>query len=188
VVSTEDAEIADVARSYGAAVPFMRPVSLAQDDSSKWDVFRHVVQELERVEGGRIDVLADLDTGVPLRLPSDIDAAVELLDAADAEVVVTAYRSSRNPYFNMVEVGLDGFARVMKPLSSPVKNRQEAPQVYSLSPAVYAIRRDTLFKVDHWSRARMRLLEIDRRRAIDIDDNIDFEVVEYFLKNRSATP
>src|SRR5437588_503832 len=61
VVSTDDAEIAEVARYYGAEVPFMRPEHLAQDASPKWPVFQHLVQGLEQMSGRRVDVLVDLD-------------------------------------------------------------------------------------------------------------------------------
>src|SRR5581483_6362460 len=61
VVSTDDAEIADTARFYGAEVPFIRPEHLARDDSSKWDVFRHLVLTLEELTGRRVEILVDLD-------------------------------------------------------------------------------------------------------------------------------
>src|SRR5688572_25473288 len=69
VVSTDDPEIARIAKDYGADVPFIRPAALAQDESSKWHVFRHLVKSLEAIDNNRVDVLADLDSGVPLRRP-----------------------------------------------------------------------------------------------------------------------
>ena len=77
VVSTDDHEIMEVAKQYGAEAPFVRPAHLAQDDTSKWLVFRHLVETLEQMTGHRIDVLVDLDTGVPLRQPSDIVGCVD---------------------------------------------------------------------------------------------------------------
>src|SRR4051812_5571583 len=76
VVSTDDAEIAEAARLHGAEVPFVRPGDLARDDSSKWDVFRHLVRTLEEASGRRVEILVDLDTGVPLRRPADISGCV----------------------------------------------------------------------------------------------------------------
>ena len=93
VVSTDDEEIAKVAKQYGAEIPFMRPAHLAKDDSPKWSVFRHLVQTLEQMTAERIDVLVDLDTGVPLRQPADIIGCVEELLAGAADVVVTAYEA-----------------------------------------------------------------------------------------------
>jgi CMP-N,N'-diacetyllegionaminic acid synthase len=186
VVSTDDNEIADVARQNGADVPFMRPAHLAQDDSSKWDVFRHLVDALESQDGRRIDVLVDLDTGVPLRRPEDISTCVTMLLEGDADVVVTAYEPERNPYFNMVEIGMDGYVHISKPLQSPITRRQAAPKVYGLSPAVYAIRRDALWQFEHWALSKMMISPLPRERAVDIDTEVDFRFVEFLMERRDS--
>ena len=182
VVSTDDEEIAGIARQYGAEVPFIRPAHLAQDDSPKWAVFQHLVQTLEQMTGQQTDILVDLDTGVPLRQPSDIEGCVKQLLAGHAEVVVTAYEAERNPYFNMVELNAEGYGEIVKPPAKPIARRQAAPLVYSLSPAVYAIRGDALWKYQHWSEAKFQIYVMPRERAIDIDTEIDFRFVEYLMK------
>jgi N-acylneuraminate cytidylyltransferase/CMP-N,N'-diacetyllegionaminic acid synthase len=186
VISTDDDEIAAVARQHDAEVPFLRPSHLAQDDSPKWEVFRHLVQHLEAKSGERVDVLVDLDTGVPLRQPADIAGCVEQLLSSGAEVVATAYAAERNPYFNMVELGADGFATIVKPPAQPIANRQSAPQVYSLSPAVYAMVRDVLWQYEHWSEAKLQIYPLPRERAIDIDSEFDLALVEYLLHARKT--
>jgi N-acylneuraminate cytidylyltransferase/CMP-N,N'-diacetyllegionaminic acid synthase len=186
VVSTDDPEIAAVARAHRAAVPFLRPPELARDESPKWPVFRHLVERWEMLHGRRIDILVDLDTGVPLRSPDDVCATVGALIARDAEVVGTAYAADRNPYFNMVEITEAGWAQLSKPATVPIACRQAAPAVFSLSPAVYAIRRDALWNYTHWSQARLAIHEIPRDRAIDIDSELDFGLVEFLLERREA--
>lgn len=183
VVSTDDPTLAETAKEYGAEVPFLRPPYLAQDETSKWEVFRHLVEFLENADGQRVDVLVDLDAGVPLRQPSDVDECVKRLLSGNADVVVTAYEADRNPYFNMVELDGDGFAKVVKSPEAPIVCRQAAPPVYSLSPAVYAIRRDALWKYSHWSEARLQIHPIPRERAIDIDSELDFRIVEFLLSH-----
>src|SRR5262245_6859256 len=181
VVSTDDREIAEVARQHGAEVPFIRPAHLALDDTSKWPVFQHLVETLEGTSGERVDVLVDLDAGVPLRKPSDIDGCVNQLLSGTAEIVATAYEADRNPYFNMVELKADGFAKIVKSPEVPIVCRQAAPPVYSLSPAVYAIRRDTLWRYGHWSQARFEIYCLPRERAIDIDSKLDFRLAEFLM-------
>lgn len=181
VVSTDDIEIAEAGRRHGAEVPFMRPAELAQDRSSKWDVFRHLVSTLEAASGTRIDLLVDLDVCVPLRAPEDISGCIRQALENPVDVVVTAYEPERNPYFNMVEVDAHGLARVVIPSPEPITTRQQAPRVYSLSPAVYVIHREALWKYDHWSRSRMAIHLIPRDRAVDIDSEADFGYVEYVL-------
>lgn len=187
VISTDDDEIAAVARQNGADVPFMRPAHLAQDDSSKWDVFRHLVETLEALNGQRVDVLVDLDTGVPLRQPEDISLCIRMLLESDADVVVTAYVPDRNPYFNMVEIDKGGYAVVSKPLDAPITRRQAAPEVYGLSPAVYAIRRDALWNFEHWALSKMKISLLPRERAVDIDTEVDFRFVEFLMESRDLT-
>ena len=186
VVSTDDEEIARVAREHGAEVPFLRPAELARDASSKWDVFRHLVEALERLHGERVDVLVDLDAGVPLRAPEDVSGCVRALLAGGADVVVTAYEAERNPYFNMVEPAGDGLVRLVKPPPRPVVARQAAPVVYSLSPAVYAVRRDALWAYEHWSQARLGIHPVPRERAMDIDTETDLRLVECMLALRAG--
>lgn len=187
VVSTDDLEIAEIAKSKGAEVPFIRPADLAQDRSSKWHVFRHLMEALESKPGPRIDILVDLDVCVPLRLPEDITGTIEqLLSDGSVDVVVTAYDAERNPYFNMVELNANGLAKIVVPLDRPLTTRQEAPRVYSLSPAVYAIRRDALWLYEHWSQSRMKIHPIPRERAVDIDSDFDFQFVEHILVKKES--
>ena len=187
IISTDDEEFAQIARQHGAEVPFLRPAHLAQDTSSKWDVFRHIVETLESMDKRRVDILVDLDTGVPLRKPEDITECIHTILADDeVDVVVTAYVPDRNPYFNMVEVDGDGFAKVSKPQASAITRRQDAPQVYGLSPAVYAIRRDALWKYDHWAHSKMKICLIPHDRAVDIDTELDFRFVEFLMKTQNS--
>ena len=79
VISTDDEEIAGIARSYGAEVPFLRPAELAQDTSSKWPVFIHLVQAYEAITQKPVSILVDLDVGTPLRSPQDIDDCITAL-------------------------------------------------------------------------------------------------------------
>ena len=129
---------------------------------------------------------ADLDTGAALRTTDDIRAAVERLEATGADVCVTAYEADHNPYYNMVELDPAGLARVCIPPERPIANRQQAPAVYSLSPAIFAIRRDALWRHDHWSQCKMTLSVIPRERALDIDTELDFTLVELLFARRAA--
>lgn len=186
VVSTDDPEIAEVARAAGVDVPGLRPAHLATDEAPKWLVFRHVVQCLEERDHQRVEVLVDLDIGVPLRQSGDIAGCVAQLICGQADVVTTGYEAERNPYFNMVELDKTGAARLCKRPPKPLATRQAAPRVYSLSPSVYAIRRDALWRYDHWSQARVELFVVPRERALDIDTETDLRLVEWFVSQRAT--
>ena len=185
IVSTDDNEIANVAKVYGAKVPFMRPAALATDTASKWPVFIHAVETYEKLTGKTVTYLVDLDVTVPLKTAEDIDGAIELaLSDINADVVITGYEPERNPYFNMMEVGDDGYAAIVKKSIIPIVRRQDAPIVYSLSPAAYVIKKEALYAYEHWSKARCKIFPIPRERAIDIDTGLDFKIVEFLMNNQ----
>ena len=169
VVSTDDKTIAIIASEVSQQVVIdMRPEYLAKDDTSKWDVFRHLAGKYA------FDVLVDLDVGCPLRSPDDITTCINKLKFV-GDVVVTAYESERNPYFNMVHES----GSIVCQSRGIITRRQDAPNVYSVSPSVFAINARCLFKVDHWSRADMRIVVVPRERGIDIDTPEDWKYVEY---------
>jgi CMP-N,N'-diacetyllegionaminic acid synthase len=185
IVSTDSDEIADVAKQFGIKKIIERPAELASDTSSKWHVFIHAVETFERTHSTSIDYIVDMDVTVPLKTSNDIEGAIQLaLNNADTDVVITGYEPERNPYFNMMEVNSSGFAHIVKQSAKPIVRRQDAPAVYSLTPAAYVIKKQALYNYDHWSKAKCRIYPIPRTRAVDIDTELDFKLVE-FLMNHS---
>ncbi|WP_207493414.1 cytidylyltransferase domain-containing protein [Aridibaculum aurantiacum] len=186
IISTDDELIASVAKEYGAKVPFMRPADLASDTASKWPVFIHAVETYEKLTGNSVEYLVDLDVTVPLKTAADIDGAIQAaLNDQAVDVVITGYEPERNPYFNMMEVKEDGYAAIVKQTERPIVRRQDAPAVYSLTPAAYVIKRSALYAYEHWSKAKCKIHPIPRERAIDIDTAIDFEIVEFLMARRN---
>jgi CMP-N,N'-diacetyllegionaminic acid synthase len=185
IISTDDERIADVAKQYGALVPFMRPADLASDTASKWPVFIHAVETYEQLTGKTVDYLVDLDVTVPLKNAQDINGAIELaLNDTSVDVVITGYEPERNPYFNMMEVNKDGYAEIVKKGERPIVRRQDAPQVYSLTPAAYVVKKSALYEFEHWSKAKCKIYPMPRERAVDIDTEIDFRIVEFLMDYR----
>lgn len=183
-VSTDSEAIADVARAAGATVPFLRPAALATATAPKIPVIEHLVSEVEKA-GERVERIVDLDPTSPLRDLADIDACIALLDDA-TDVVITAYESDKNPYFNMVEKRADGTVGLVKPPASEIAGRQSAPKVYSMNASIYVWHRHTLAK-GLWN-GRTRLHVMPRERSIDIDSEIDFRLVELLMEQKSRPP
>lgn len=185
IISTDDDTIMSIAKAAGANVPFRRPAELATDTSSKWPVFIHAVNEYERLYGKSIDFIVDMDVTVPLKTSFDIDGAIQMaLEDSTVDVVITGYEPERNPYFNMMEIGNDGFAHIVKQTDRPIVRRQDAPVVYSLTPAAYVIKKSALFEFEHWSKARCKIYPMPRTRAVDIDTEIDFKIVEALIQQQ----
>lgn len=99
IVSTDDDEIADVARRFGAEVPFIRPAELAQDDSRDLEVFRHALNWLLEIERYRCELVVHLRPTGPVRRVSLVDDAIErLLADSSAHSLRAVSRPIQSPY------------------------------------------------------------------------------------------
>ncbi|MCK0122126.1 acylneuraminate cytidylyltransferase family protein [Loktanella sp. F6476L] len=177
-VSTDDDEIAQVARDAGAIVPFKRPESLATSEAGKLPVIIHLVEEII-ASGVEVTKIIDLDPTSPLRTIEDITAAFELLDN-ETDAVITGYVADKNPYFNMVEPQSDGNIRLVKKIEGNIVSRQVAPDVYSMNASIYVWHEHTL-ALGLWE-GRTRLHVMPHERSVDIDNEIDFKLVELLMR------
>jgi CMP-N,N'-diacetyllegionaminic acid synthase len=182
IISTDDQSIADVAIQFGAKVPFMRPLELASDTASKWPVFIHALEYYEKLNNVTVDYLVDLDVTVPLKTVEDINNAIQMaISDTTVDVVITGYEPERNPYFNMMEINEFGYAQLVRQTDKPIVRRQDAPKVYSLTPAAYVIKKNALYEFEHWSKAKCKISPMPRERAVDIDTALDFKLVEFMM-------
>ncbi|MGP0630159.1 acylneuraminate cytidylyltransferase family protein [Nitrospina sp. 32_T5] len=182
-VSTEDEEIAEVARRAGAEVPFLRPAELATDNAAKIPVIQHLVDGVSRM-GVDVRTIVDLDPTSPLREVADIEACIALLDD-ETDVVITGYEAEKNPYFNMVEQQADGYYKLVKTPDGALATRQTAPKVFAMNASIYVWHRNTLSK-GLWE-GRARLHAMPRERSIDIDAPIDLKLVELLMQEKRET-
>lgn len=182
-VSTDSDEILHIAKQSNIDCVFRRNENLATDDASKWEVFKDLVLRYEDQTRQRIKYLVDLDVTVPRRKVQHIDSSIDMMINNDVDVVITGYEPERNPYFNMMELNDDNTAQLVKKTDKIISCRQNAPLVYSLTPAVYVIKRNALFEYSHWADAVCMINPIPREFAIDIDTELDFQLVEYLMQN-----
>lgn len=182
-VSTDDPQIADVARAAGALVPFLRPAELATDAAPKLPVIEHLVRTLEE-EGAAIGRIVDLQPTSPLRDSEDIEAALALRTGAELVVSVTEARD--NPYFNLVETQDDGTVRLAK--GDGAGRRQDTPDVFALNGSIYVWQRAALaHAAQHglWS-VRVAPYPMPRWKSVDIDDLEDFEYAEWLASRHGG--
>lgn len=181
-VSTDDEEIAKVALKYGAEVPFLRPADLATSSAPKIPVIQHLCDWIAN-NVGEFETIVDLDPTSPLRLKSDIEACIQLLDN-ETDVVITTFESEKNPYFNMVEYKDNRRIALVKEGAAGVVARQQAPKVYSMNASIYVWHRQTLTK-GLWD-GRVKMHVMPRERSIDIDSPLDFRIVEMLMQEQNA--
>lgn len=183
IVSTDDAEIASVARSYGAEVPFLRPSHLAGDDVADLPVFEHALDWLEGSEDYRPDVVVQLRPTSPLRPPSVVDAAVSaLINDVNADSVRGVTPSGQNPYkmWRMDERYLSPLIKTdfHEPYNMP---RQSLPETYWQTGHVEAIRFATISEKRSLTGTKILPLVIDSRYSIDIDTLDQWGIAEWIL-------
>ena len=182
VVSTDDSEIADVARSFGARVPFLRPAELASDTAPERGAWQHAVRFLIQ-ESGAFDCLLSLPTTAPLRVTSDISKVLEEFQKPDTDVVVTVTPGRRSPYFNMLKLEPSGHASLVCQ-SVDIARRQDAPAIFDMTTVAYAVRPEFVLSQTPMLGGRVRIVEIPAERAFDIDDPIDLEIVRFLFAKR----
>ncbi|MFH2047114.1 MAG: acylneuraminate cytidylyltransferase family protein [Pseudomonadota bacterium] len=184
IVSTEDKEIADISKQYGAEVPFLRPESLAGDEAATVDVLLHAINWLEEEEKYNFDILVLLHTTTPLRAVKDIDSSIEMLLGTKADNVFSVTEAHRNPYFNMVEISPNGKVHLSK--KGTFSSRQSAPKVYDINASIYVWWKELLKKEGKIILENSHIYIMPKSRSIDIDDNIDFKIAEMMMANDSG--
>jgi CMP-N,N'-diacetyllegionaminic acid synthase len=185
VVSTDSQRIASVAKECGAEVPFIRPADLAGDHSAKLPAIKHAVNYYIRELNYKPDLVIDMDPTSPLRLNEDIERCLsKVLEDPECDSVITGYRSNKNPYFNMVEIGPGGIAYLSKKLENPVARRQDAPVVFCMNASIYVWKTACLLAQDQVVSGRVKFVEMPEDRSIDIDNETDLHLVEILLNKR----
>ncbi len=183
ILSTDDDEIAQTARQWGADVPFIRPDELARDDSSHISVVRHAADWLERHEGRSPEFLMILQPPTPLRTAADIDGAIELANEKGADAVVSVVEAKHHPYLTrrMTETGsLVEFV----PCDIDYPRRQDLPPAYALNGAIYLIRCNRLPQLTTLVPQGSLGFVMPTDRSLDIDTLWDFHLAELILQHQ----
>ncbi len=187
VVSTDSEAIADVARSFGAEVPFIRPPELANDTAGKWGVWQHALEACDQHYADPIDIFVDLDCTSPLRDIEDISKAIAQFKLTRVDAVFSVCEARKNPYFNMLEV-VDGCQRMCKTLSSPVVRRQDAPKVFEHVASIYVLSPDYLRSGTGLLSGCTQGYDIGPSKSLDVDSELDFELIEFLMRKRREMP
>lgn len=190
IVSTDDEEIAQTAREWGAQVPFMRPTELAQDGSPHIPVVTHAVEWLESHEHVKYDYVLLLQPTSPLRSPQDIDKSIRLALENDADSVVSVCEAPYHPYLakNIVDGRLKNF--LPPPEGFPAKAylaRQKLPKSFVNNGAIYLVRRDVLMERQTLYTERSYAYVMPAERSLDIDTPWDLHLAGLILKDRGES-
>jgi YrbI family 3-deoxy-D-manno-octulosonate 8-phosphate phosphatase len=185
IVSTDDREIAEVARQYGAEVPFMRPPELAEDKVTDLPVFQHTLQWLKQNEKYVSDIVVQLRPTSPFRPLQCVDEAVQLLIShKNADAVRGVTPSGQNPY-KMWRIGTTYMeALVQGKFSEPYNMpRQKLPKTYWQTGHIDVIRRQVITEKKSMTGGKILPYLIEPQYAIDLDTLVQWEFAEYVIRN-----
>jgi N-acylneuraminate cytidylyltransferase len=182
VISTEDAEIAEVARKFGAEVPFVRPAEFAEDNSPELAVWQHALRTLATDERGLPEVMVNIPTTSPMRAVEDVENCIAELLKFNADLCLTVRSAQRNPYFNMIKLD-DGWASLVITSPTATFRRQDAPEMYDITTVAYAARSEYVLRAQRLLEGKVRAVLVPEERALDIDSELDLAFAE-FLKNK----
>jgi CMP-N-acetylneuraminic acid synthetase len=185
IVSTDDAEIAEVARAHGVEAPFLRPAELSSDTAKSVDVANHALDWLEREQGWRADVLVLLQPTSPMRVARHIDEAFALLVASVDSVASVVEVPHRYKPWAILELD-DGLLRYVERGDLPFdrQRRQGQPTLYTRNGPVVVVTHTRAIRAGSHYGERSAAYVMSHADSIDIDDPYDLELADWALRRR----
>lgn len=182
VVSTDDPEIAQVSRQWGAETPFLRPAELAGDNSPHLGVLLHALDWLLEREGYQPQYLLLLQPTSPLRQAQDIDQAVDLARARQAPAVIGLCEAAHHPYL-LKRLTPQGGLEDFLPVPPGYLRRQDLPQALAINGAIYLITPQALRQGGSLCPPGTLPLVTPAERSLDVDTPWDFHLADLLLRD-----
>lgn len=180
-VSTDSEKYAQIAKQYGADVPFLREAVYATDLSSSWDVVKYVLEKYRKF-GKKFTMIALLQPTTPLRTDEDIRGAYELLVQNQANAVVSVCEVDHSPLWTDVlpeDRSMKGFvAKEYREVP-----RQQLPVHYRVNGAIYLMKIEMLAEISDLYDQNCYAYIMDKAHSIDIDNENDFKFAEFMKGN-----
>lgn len=183
LVSTDGKNIADIAKKYGAEVPFLRPNKFAKDSTPMIDVIKHCVDYLSKEESYFPDLVLLLQPTSPIRDVKMISKSINLLKNSKATSVISVSEVKTHPYLSFSKNGV--FLKPLFPKFEKNTIRQKRKPVYFPSGSFYIFKTTNLSNYDSMYGPRIMPFIIDQKEFnIDIDDDFDWSIAELFFKKQ----
>jgi len=179
-VSTEDQEIALIAKEAGAEV-IKRPDDLAEDDTPEILAWKHALETICK-NNIMCTKFVSIPTTAPLRTVGDVQSCLDLFDES-TDVVITVSDSHRNPFFNMVSMDHENYVELLNKNDDQYYRRQDVPVTYDVTTVAYVSRPEFVMSANGLFEGRVKAVKIPKERSIDIDSEMDFRIAEMMLNN-----
>jgi len=179
ILSTEDEEIAKVAREYGCEVPFKRPVELAQDDTPGIEPVIHAINTLEE----KYDFVVLLQPTSPLRTAEDIDGCIQHCIMTESPACVSLTETRQSPYW-MYQLDADMKLKSFIQNGETIYRRQDLPKVYALNGAVYVAKTGFILENSSFLTEATVGYIMSAEHSVDIDTELDFAYCEWLINRK----
>lgn len=186
IVSTEDDEMATISKKYGAEIPVMRPMELAEDHVLDLPVYEHMLKYLEESENYKADIVVHLRPTTPYRKSEWIDEAVQLLiDNNEADSVRSVSEPLQHPYrtFRIKDSYLFPIMKDEHP-EPYLLRRQDLPEMYFYNCVIDISKPETIFGKKSMTGSKMLPYIMNQNDVIDIDTKLDLEFARFFLGDK----
>lgn len=180
IVSTDDPEIATVAKQHGAEIPFLRSKKLASDNAKQIDVIFHALRFFKK-KGFKYDVLIALQPTSPLRLSQDINRSIEALFFKKRKAIISVCESEDHHYWANCLPKNHSMANFLSPWVIN-KNKQELPTSYRINGAICVAHIDFLKEEKSFFGKSTYAYIMPKERSIDIDEEADLLFGELMMK------
>ncbi len=180
MVSTDSDKYADIAKEYGASVPFLRNSVTASDTASTWDMVDEVLKRYRDL-AGEFESFCLLQPTSPLRTSQDIRNAYSLYYEKASFAVVSVCEAEHSPRWcgHLGEnLSLDGFIRM-----EDMKRRQDAGRFYRLNGAIYIVNAERFRQDRFFYQQGSFAYVMPQERSVDIDTAHDFRIASFLLQN-----
>lgn len=178
IVSSDNEEIINIAKQYGAEVPFVRPANLSTDSATTNDVLLHAL-DFYKAKDITYDYIVILQPTSPFRKKGDIDLAIAKAIETKADMVVSVKETSSNPYYVLFEENEQGFLDKSK--EGTFTRRQDCPIVYEYNGSIYVINVNSLLQKSFLNFNKKVKFVMDEFHSVDIDNQFDFDFTEFLL-------
>jgi len=183
IISTDDPEIADIAKKCGAEVPFMRPPELAGDNVRHMPVVRHAVKWMEQNGNYIPDYVMLLQPTSPLRNVEDIENTIRLAEEKKPDAVISVKEIETHPFYSR-EITGDGFIRDFPGITQGELIRQEIPDAYTENGSIYLVKRNVILEQESLIPRNSLAYIMPKCRNIDIDTEWEFRLAELIILNK----
>ncbi|TDX58905.1 cytidylyltransferase domain-containing protein [Orenia marismortui] len=178
IVSTDDEEIKEVAESYGAEVPFVRPKEFATDEAATEPVLQHAVQYLEQNQDYSIDLVVLLQATSPIRYAEDIDKSIKKLVETQADSLLSV--SESHAFFWLEKINGDNQA--LYDYKNRPRRQDIEEQKYQENGSIYLTKKEILMAENNRLGGKIEKYIMEKLKSFEIDDLEEFWLIEQIIK------